>query len=166
MKIKLIHITQFAALLLLGCANNTYAGESYNPMRDPQIKVLQQQGLQSSMMIFGNQGCKAKGYAESFTIAGKLKNISNRYVSVMSQHGKYSDAEISMATEALVDSSFAQINLLQDIAKKAENMNCKSNERKAYNEIIASPVYSTGIASVFSQDLMIARSKVSQLGSR
>jgi hypothetical protein len=176
MKFKIIAYIFAATLMVSGCSsvinaagdlNSSSGGPRYkNPMEDSQIQILQKQGINASIQIWRKEGCSSKGFNEVFAVTKKLKNISLRYVSVMSQFGKYSDVEIDMASEALVSSSSAQIGLLKDLAKRAEEMGCKSIERRAYNEIVASPVFGTGIAGIFRHDLMIAQSNLSQLGRR
>ena len=153
-----------SAMLCLSACSGGNASAAENPMLDPQVKVLQKQGIDASVMIFKSDGCKAKGFNEVFSIAKKLENISLSYANVT--FGRYSDIEVNLAHEALVDSSFAQIELLKDIGEKAEKAGCKSIERRAYSNILASPVFSTAVAPVFQQDLMIAQSKLNQLGTK
>jgi hypothetical protein len=150
-------------LIVSGCAT---AQPATKRTLDPQIESFRRQGIEDVSAIAVNQGCTAKGYDDGFAMAQKLESISQQYVSVTRQFGTYSDAEIRMAKDKLLESSVAHISLLNNIAKKAEAMGCTSVERTSYNNIIASPVYGTGMARVFNQELMIAQSKLSQLPPR
>lgn len=152
--------------LALGLSSCAQSLPTRNPIINPQLESLNQQGTLSSLQIFDFKGCKQKGFQDSFEIAKKIDLISLSYVGTIYNQGSSSDVVKKLATDALVESSTNEIELLKYVAKKADNMGCKSQERKAYNMIMESAVYKSPIDFIFGQDLYLAQVKLNQLGKK